>query len=337
MKSPWPDRDTTNVKIFNGEVYIYDNKGNEIVMWSREEWEEDPDLIAIINSVIDDVEEGKIDEIKQVLGYSAPMSKLKPYIFQFGTWFVGGTIGFGVASFASNFLPGENTLIRKVAMVASGIVLTVVATIAVRKILTRQQVVRFGAGDSKFKVGDEVVCQRHDVKRRTESIHVGERYIVTDVLDDGKKLMVRKKGYERVTGPWGYWSFVDGNKEFWTYDDSETPPEWNTDGISLRIVDKEDGYGIQYQFDGEKWMDYDHRYLDSIVLDIDDEEWKDKKKVIAALKKWIDENPIVYIENSCPVCGGEVYCEGAEPDVGIQGGCVCEWCGAEVFPEPPEY
>jgi len=41
-----------NVKVFGGDIYIYDKHGNEIVSWVSSEWKEDPSIIPSIKNAI---------------------------------------------------------------------------------------------------------------------------------------------------------------------------------------------------------------------------------------------------------------------------------------------
>lgn len=59
-----------NVVRDHDEVTIYDDNGQEVVKWIRDEWEEDPSVIPAIKNAIKLANEGKIDELKQRIGFT---------------------------------------------------------------------------------------------------------------------------------------------------------------------------------------------------------------------------------------------------------------------------
>lgn len=58
-----------NVEIFNDEVTIYDDNGQEVVKWISDEWKEDPSIIPAIKNAIKLAKQGRIDEIKERIGF----------------------------------------------------------------------------------------------------------------------------------------------------------------------------------------------------------------------------------------------------------------------------
>ncbi len=58
-----------NVEIFTDSVHIYDNNGQEVVMWDSKEWKDDPSIIPAIKNYIKLAKEGRVDEIKKMVGF----------------------------------------------------------------------------------------------------------------------------------------------------------------------------------------------------------------------------------------------------------------------------
>ncbi len=58
-----------NVEIFTDSVHIYDDNGQEVVMWDSKEWKDDPAIIPLIKNTIKLAKQGKIDEIKKRIGF----------------------------------------------------------------------------------------------------------------------------------------------------------------------------------------------------------------------------------------------------------------------------
>jgi len=60
---------TRNVTVEKDHVLIFDDDGQEIVIWVSDEWEEDPTIIPAIRNAIRLANQGKVEDMKKAIDY----------------------------------------------------------------------------------------------------------------------------------------------------------------------------------------------------------------------------------------------------------------------------
>lgn len=56
-----------NIEATDGEIFIFDDDGQEVVMWNKDEWIEDPSIIPAIKNAVRLAKKGKVEELKELI------------------------------------------------------------------------------------------------------------------------------------------------------------------------------------------------------------------------------------------------------------------------------